>query len=356
MASIQKRTTQSGKVSYRVEIRLKGYPAQRATFERLTDARKWSKQTESAIMEGRHFKTTEAKRHTLAELIDRYIQDVLPARKDYPDRKTQLTWWKEQLGNYALADVTPPLLAEYRDKLTSEPVTRKGQINPGKRSSSTVVRYLAALSHAFTIGVKEWQWVESNPLQKVTKPKEPRGRVRFLSDLERERLLTACRESSNPDLYPAVVLALSTGARKTEIMGLRWPQVDLSRGVITLEETKNGERRVLPLAGAALEIMRERKKARHIATDLVFPGQNIHKPIDLRTPWETALKQAEIVDFRWHDLRHSAASYLAMSGASLAEIAEVLGHKTLAMVKRYSHLSESHVAGVVARMNDRYLP
>ena len=104
----------------------------------------------------------------------------------------------------------------------------------------------------------------------------------------------------------------------------------------------------------ALELLRERSKVRRIDTELVFPGRiDPSKPVDLRSPFETALKRAGIEDFRWHDLRHSAASYLAMNGASLAEIAEVLGHKTLAMVKRYTHLSEAHTAGVVERMNAR---
>ncbi|MBV5330868.1 site-specific integrase, partial [bacterium] len=111
-----------------------------------------------------------------------------------------------------------------------------------------------------------------NPLLKVTKPKEPRGRVRFLADDERERFLTACRESSNKDLYPAVILALSTGARQQEIMGLRWPQVDLARRAATLHDTKNGEVRVLPLAGPALDLLRERSKVRRLDTDLIFPG------------------------------------------------------------------------------------
>jgi integrase len=224
------------------------------------------------------------------------------------------------------------------------------------------------LSHVFTVAVKEWQWLEDNPLLKVTKPKEPRGRVRFLSEDEqhpdgspiegeRTRLLTACKASKSPDLYPAVVLALSTGARSQEILGLRWGQIDFSRKVALLdnpEEIKNSERRALPLAGHALELLRDRAKVRRIDTDLVFPGRiNPHKPLDLRSPFETALRLADIKDFRWHDLRHSAASYLAMNGASLAEIAEVLGHKTLSMVKRYSHLSEAHTAGVVERMNRR---
>ena len=108
-----------------------------------------------------------------------------------------------------LADITPTLIAENRDKLS------KGDEKP--RANATVVRYMAALSHAFTIAVREWGWLEDSPMRKVSKPKEPRGRIRFLSDEERERLLEACRESHNPYIYPVVVLALSTGARK---MGL----------------------------------------------------------------------------------------------------------------------------------------
>jgi integrase len=347
MANIQKRVSQNGKAAYRVRVRLKGYPLQTASFECLTDARKWAQQTEAAIREGRHFKITEAQRHTLSALIDRYVNDVLPGKRDGLHQARQLRWWKEQLGSYTLADVTPALIAEYRDRLASGITNRKE-----KRSPATVNRYMAALSHAFTIAVKEWQWLEDNPLRKVSKPKEPRGRVRFLSDEERECLLEACRESSNPDLYPAVVLALSAGARQSEIMTLRWHQVDIAAKVIRLEHTKNGERRALPLVEHALELMRERAKVRRIDTDLIFPSKvDPAKPIDLRTPWEAALKRARIEDFRWHDLRHSAASYLAMNGATLAEIAEVLGHKTLQMVKRYAHLSEQHVAGVVAKMN-----
>jgi integrase len=202
-------------------------------------------------------------------------------------------------------------------------------------------------------------------MRKVTKPKEPRGRVRFLCEDttspdgktlegERTRMLRACQGSSNPYLYPVVVLALSTGMRQGEIMGLKWDDVDLHQGRITLHETKNGERRVVPLVGKALELLKEHGKVRRIDTPLVFPGRvKATKPIDLRAPWVAALKEAGIEDFRFHDLRHSTASYLAMNGASLAEIAEVLGHKTLQMVKRYAHLSEAHTAGVVASMNAR---
>ena len=197
--------------------------------------------------------------------------------------------------------------------------------------------------------------MEDSPMRKVTKPREPRGRVRFLSDEERIRLLESCKESSSPYLYPVVVLALSTGMRSGEIMGLTWDNVDLNRGRAILHETKNGERRAVALKGHALELLKELGKVRRIDSNLLFPAKETKttKPIDLRKPWEAAVQKTELHDFRFHDLRHSAASYLAMNGASLAEIAEVLGHKTLQMVKRYAHLSEGHTARVVESMNQK---
>jgi integrase len=219
---------------------------------------------------------------------------------------------------------------------------------------SDVVRYLAALSHCLSVAVKEYQWLDDSPMRKVSKPKEPRGRVRFLSDDERAALLRECQASPNPYLYPVVVLALSTGMRAGEIMNLEWRDVDLQKGWLTLRETKNGERRGVPLAGKAMELVKLHGKVRRLDTQLLFPGkEHPHKPMDLRAPWNAAVKRAGLEDFRFHDLRHSAASYLAMGGASLAEIADVLGHKTLSMVKRYARLSESHKAGVVERMNAR---
>ena len=354
MATIFKRTASDGKSSYQVKVRLKGYPAETGTFERLTDARKWASATETAMREGRHFKTGEAKRRTMAELIDRYIQDILPGKpKNIRIQTQQLTWWRDQIGAYTLADITPSLIAEYRDKLAGGETVRGTQ-----RSPATVNRYLAALSHVLTIAVTEWEWLDDSPMRKVRKPTESRGRVRFLTDDERPRLLKACKESGNSYLYPVVVLALSTGMRQGEIMGLSWDNVDLIKGRAILHETKNGERRAVAITGHALDLLKEMSKVRRIDSKLIFPSKEIapqkpQKPMDLRTPWEAALKKAEISDFKFHDLRHSAASYLAMNGASLAEIAEVLGHKTLQMVKRYAHLSEGHTARVVESMNSK---
>jgi integrase len=366
----KRETTLTVRIRYQARVRLKDHPQQSATFDRLTDAKRWAAGIETAIHEGRHFKTTEAKRRTLGDLIDRYARDVLPTKKAKTQgpQMGQLVYWKTQLGKKSLADCTPAVIAEQRDALKAAPIPsqakdpeQRAATPPRRHSPATINRYLAALSHVFTYAVKEIGWLDDNPLTKVSKEKEPRGRCRYLSEGERDRLLIACRHSASPDLYPAVILALATGARQMEIMGMRWPQVDLKRRTATLEDTKNGERRVLPLAGHALAILEDRAKVRRIDTDLIFPARDRPrrhgqppqevKPLDLRTPFETALKRAEIADFTWHDLRHTAASYLAMNGASLAEIATFLGHKTLAMVWRYSHLSEQHHAGVVTRMN-----
>jgi integrase len=342
MASIEKRTSHDGNNTYRVKVRLKGFPSQTATFNRLTDARKWAQSTESAIREGRHFKTAEAKRRIVSEMIDRYIKDVLPTKpKQINDQTYQLTWWKEQIGQYSLAEVSPPILVECRDSLLRS------------RSPATVVRYMAALSHVFTTAVNEWQWLEDSPMRKVKKPREPRGRVRFLTDEERPRLLQACKDSKNKYLYTCVVIALSTGVRKQELMQLKWSDLELDKGYLILHETKNGNRRRVPITGHAMDSLKQHAKIRRINTDLVFPGKDPSKPIDIRTAFENALENAGISDFRWHDLRHSTASYLAMNGASLAEIAEVLGHKTLAMVKRYAHLTDDHVSSVVTSMNSK---
>ncbi len=183
---------------------------------------------------------------------------------------------------------------------------------------------------------------------------------------ERTRLLKACAMSENSYLYTVVVLGLSTGMRSGEIMNLHWSQpaqvpdgqtwglVLLDQKAVILHNTKNEDTRRVPLLGKALELLRNHAKVRRIDTTLLFPGKvKVDKPMDLRAPWQAALRDAGIEDFHFHDLRHSAASYLAMGGASLAEIAEVLGHKTLQMVKRYAHLSEAHTAGVVAAMNKR---
>src|SRR5215831_984384 len=340
MATIERRTSHGQNVYY-VKVRRKGYPPQSATFHKLSDAKRWAQMTEGAIVDGRYFSPNDAKRHTINDLLARYRQDVLPHKRSSTvyNQVYHLQWWEAQLGHYALSEITPALIVEYRDKLART------------RENSTVRRYLAVLSHAFTVAVQEWEWVNENPFHKVSKPKEPRGRVRFLSEDERQRLLDSCQVSRNSSLYTIVILALSTGARRGELLSLHWSDVDLKRGMLTFRKTKNGETRAVPLTGYALDVLAHHTKLCRLDTTLVFPERTGTRPMSIREAWKFTVQRAGITNFRFHDLRHSAASYLAMGGASLAEIAEVLGHKTLQMTKRYAHLHETHTRNVVQRMN-----
>ncbi|MCX7116424.1 MAG: tyrosine-type recombinase/integrase [Legionellales bacterium] len=244
MASIEKRITKDGKIKYLARVRLKGKQPESAIFDRLTDARKWASSIESAIHEGRHFKTAESKKRTVAELIDRYVESVLPHKSESmrAAQTNQLAWWKDKAGYYVLSDFTVQVIDSLRDELA------KGSTNRGeKRTTATVNRYLAALSHALSTAVNMWEWIESNPLLKIKRHSESQGRVRYLDDDERTKLLEACQQSSNKQLYAIVVLALSTGMRKGELLNLKRRDVFLKDGFVILDKTKNKERRRVPI-------------------------------------------------------------------------------------------------------------
>ena len=360
MANIETRRAIDGTVTHRAKVRLKGHDPASATFARLTDARRWAQSTEAAIREGRYFQVPEARRHTVGDLVDRYTREVLPHRpKNASNTQRHLEWWKARLGSTRLSDLTASVITEHKNALLATQTRRGSAMSP-----STVVRYMAALSHALNIAMKDWDWLEDSPMRKVTRPREPRGRERFLSDDERTRLLEACRESASAHLYTVVVVALSTGMRRGEIMGLRWDMIDFEHEQIRLYATKNDTSRSVALVGHAMELLQRRRPARLNDAALVFPSASgrasIGGPqtvgsivVDVKKPWTTAVRRAKLTDFRFHDLRHSCASYLAMNGASTVEIAAVLGHKTLSMVRRYAHLGQSHTRGVVQAMNEK---
>lgn len=349
MKGIDKRTHKNGTVSYRARVRIKGHPVLIQSFASKTLAMKWKRDTESAVEQGKYAYDKPSSKNTLAELIDRYIERVLPSKpKNARNVRQHLLWWKQELGSYHLSDIKPNLITQKRDDLLSN-LTCKGS----SRSPTTVVRYLASLSHAFSIAMRDWEWVQENPVMKISKPKVSNERTRFLSDDERARLLKACQESESKGLYPVVILALSTGMRRGEILTLKWGDIDLDRGAILLQTTKNGERRFVPLVGIVLDLL----KSRHVnqsTNSLIFPSPHSPlKPIDIRSAWETALQKTGISNFRFHDLRHTAASYLAMNQASLLEIGTLLGHKTIQMTKRYAHLSNAHIRGLSESLHDK---
>ncbi|MFQ6739424.1 MAG: tyrosine-type recombinase/integrase [Alphaproteobacteria bacterium] len=348
MMSIEKRTSKKGVVSYRVKVRRKGYPVQTETFPNLTMAKNWATRMEAKITEGVHLTTIEAKRHTLSELFDAYRRHVISNKKTI-NRNTahHIAKWDELIGSYSLAGLTPSIIIRAWEQIAVE-TGKDGRY----RSNATLNRYMAALSVALSYAVKELEWLDINPVTKISKKTESRGRVRYLSDDERNNLLTSAKKLSNPYMYPLILLAITTGARKMEMLGLKWTDVDLNAKRAILHDTKNGEQRTLPLVEPALT---ELKKlySQSMNSEYVFPSRNGLQPIDIKRCWTTLLKDAGIQDFRFHDLRHTCASYLAMNGFTMGEIAAVLGHKTLQMTKRYAHLSDAHSQSVVEQMSNK---
>ena len=229
MPNIRKRVKKDGTVSYQAQVRVKGRPPQSATFARRSDAKIWTRKIETELREGKYFPDPDIKRKTVGDLIDRFVLENLSERPEYQQGRLerQLRWWERQLGSATLlTDVSPALITECRDRL------KRGKSLSGRKPTpATIKRYLAILSRAFTIAVKDWFWLQNNPCSQVRRPKEPRGRVRFLSAKEKARLLKACRASGNPSLYCLVLTAITTGARQGELMALRWRDLDFNRGL-----------------------------------------------------------------------------------------------------------------------------
>ena len=191
---IDKRIHKNGTVSYRARVRIKGHPVLSQSFASKTLAMKWKRDTESEVEKGKYEYAKLGSKNTLAELIDRYIEKVLPSKpKNARNVRQHLLSWKQELGHCLLFDIKPSMIAQKRDELLSG-TTCKDKLH----SSTTVVRYLASLSHAFAIAVKDWEWIQENPVMKISKPKISNGRTRFLNDDGKERLLQACQESEIP--------------------------------------------------------------------------------------------------------------------------------------------------------------
>jgi integrase len=283
---------------------------------------------------------------TLNQLLTLYEQDILPTKAPATQYQTSRIFLKirHDLGHIFLTDLTPAVLRQWRDTLKAR------GYQPG-----SVRRFLFILSGVLSAAVKEFELLAENPLRKIRYPAEQHGRVRYLSDEERHRLLDACQQSRCAALYPLVMLALATGGRKQELLQLRWVDVDLEQGSVRFLHTKNKHPRSVPMEGPALEVLRAWAPQQPAGMGYVFPSVNGAKGRHVTSAWYMARERAGLPGFRFHDLRHSFASYLAMSGASLIEIADLLGHKTLAMVRLYAHLSPAHTRGVVSRMAQQFL-
>lgn len=316
------------------------------------------------MIEGKHFRSAEGRRRTVAEAITRYLEEEIPKKRDGGMHRSYLPWWKEAIGGVKLADVTPALLVECRSRLSKEPFKRARPLAPRtslkkgekprefKRSRSTVTKYLACFRHVFTVARKEWHWASHNPFDGVSMPGGSNGRIRYLSTDERAALLK--QTAQVPTLHTFVVLALSTACRAGELTNLRWRDVDLAEGRLLFRRTKNDEPRVAWLHGEALRLLTEHARVRPLDGERrVFESAKGNK-YDYREGFDAAVAAAGIVNFRFHDLRHSAATYLAMEGATEAQLRAIGGWKS-GTVRKYVHIAAQDAKDVVAKMNQKIL-
>lgn len=363
MGNIEKRVSPvTGEISYRARVRLKGYAPLTETFKLKDAAKQWVQRTETALREDKYFPGAKARKHTVADLIDEYLAYVQAENpRRHGDIKGLLAWWKAEVGHTILARFDSDAVVKAQQKLLSRQKQRRGKDGEFHTlSPATVNRYMQALKAAINFGIRPKRWITANPVTEVKMLKEPPGRTRFLGrdkdNDELSRLLSACKASKNPHLFAVVLIGLSTGMRRSEIARIKWVDINAETTHVTVPKTKNDEVRAAPLTGAASEIVKRMREDRKEGQVLVFPSPNDpSRPIDFETAWRNALKVAALDDFHFHDLRHTFASYLAMSGSSLLTLKETLGHKHLEMVKRYAHLTSGHLAGEVGKMTEKVL-
>lgn len=286
---------------------------------------------------------------SVRDLIDRYMRAYAGADTT---RGQRLAAWDAMIGDFTLEQIDSDLMHAGRAELAQQPpLVFLGVDHTGRRifkakgraktkTPATLNRYMVAIAAALTWAIEQRLtpkgWV--HPCRGIKRLEEPDGRVRFLDEAERERLFDACRASKYPRLYALALMAMLTGARKGELLGLRWRDVDLGAGVALLGKTKNGDRRTLVLLPQLVDVLRPLHGDRD---RFVFGStrSRFQEPASIDSAWRDALARAKVRDFRFHDLRHCCASYLAQAGTPLNVIAEVLGHRKLDMTRRYAHLT-----------------
>ncbi|MBI5921769.1 MAG: site-specific integrase [Betaproteobacteria bacterium] len=354
MASIRKR----GDYSWEAQIRRLGFPTQTKTFIYRADAEEWARGVESEMDRGVFMHRSESEKVTIGDLIDRYKREVTPSKKNSKSETEILDRLKEKFGAYALVAIQAKNVAVYRD----------GLLEAGK-AASTVNHYLNTLSGVISQAMKEWGYpLPTNPVANVKRPAPPPGRDRRLLPGEEKRILRECRRYKNPVLEPMVRLALETAARQGELFSLKWEDVDLTKRVAHFRgkdggTTKNDDAfRAVPLSPEAVRILQTLKptgKVQRLPRGPVF-NANIAAT---RIAFTRAIERAKeryvaacerirrqpdshyLVDLVFHDLRHEATSRLFERGVfDMMEVASITGHKTLSMLKRYTHLRAEDLA------------
>jgi integrase len=343
MATIRK--LKSGRLN--VQVRRDGHPPLSATFPNVTEAKAWARKIEGDIDQGKHYGFSRVR--TLADAIDTFTAGKTTI-KTADDRNRHLAWWRESFGNRKLFHFTADTVDDGRERLATENIEPNPKKPARHRAPQTVRHYLMSLSACMEHARRKKHWIEKNPVADVDAPPVSPGRIRWLAPDERKRLLKACDASGNPDLGLVVRIALASGARQAEILYLRWRMLDLSRECAFLPTSKTGEPRVMPLPGDVADALKARAKVRKIGSDLIFASPtDPNRPRNIWQAWGVARKVAKLPDFRFHDLRHTAATEMLRAGVDSRIVATVLGHRSLNMMRRYAHVAPELVVDAAKR-------
>lgn len=337
--------TQRDNGGWQAAVRRKGHPAAYGTFAKKSDAEIWAAEIEREIRMGIYMPRKEAESTTFSDLAKAFEADFAPHHYRGKAWKYKLAALKERLGKYALAALTPAIVAKYRDDRLTDPDPRY-KLNRDKApriSPSTVKTEIDLLSKVLDVAQKEFSIAlpAGNPVLAVRKPKAGKGRDRRLTAVEWEAMMRECMASGNLWLAPAVTIAVETSMRQGEMLSMEWQHFDRKRRLVLLLDPdliKTAEPRAVPLSSAAMTAIDSLPRA--------LSGRMI--PINRMTlykAFERACERARIEDYTWHDLRHEALSRLAERGDfTVIELAAVSGHKTLQMLKRYTHLQATKLA------------
>ena len=303
-----------------------------------------------AVQQGQQPEHARIKNYTFRELAERYLEFIVK-QKAFRTKTHIVQYLVREFGSLPLKHFSLDFVERFQSRLLSDlrSPAKGSDVPRPPLEPATVNRRLATLKHMFT-KAGDWRMVGesvSKDVHKVKLTQENNRRDRFLSREEIERLLAACgTDKKQKHLRPLVLFALNTGCRREEILSLKWSQVDLRHGFIVLERTKNGERRNIPVNEPLREMLT--KLVRRVNVEYVFfDPETGRRYRDIKRSFHTALRKAGIVDFVFHDLRHTFASHLVMAGVDLATVAKLLGHKSLAMTLRYSHLAPKHLSNAV---------
>ena len=321
MAAYRKRNNR-----WDVHIRKSGYSPINKTFSHKTDARKWAAETERQIEAGEHLPAEIKHLDTLSALLEHYGSEISRKKRGWYEEICRLTkMQRHEIADVPLGKLRTFHISKYRDD-------RLQQV-----SGATVRKELQILSHALDLGRKEWGLNKANVVRDVRKPLEPKGRERRLEKGEQKVLLEELSKSENHWIKPLVEVAIETGMRRGELLGLQWSDIDVVKRTAHLPMTKNGSSRTVPLSTKAIEVLNALPKD---ISGKVFPVS----PYALRGVWKRTTRRAGIEDLRFHDLRHEATSRFFELGLNVMEVAAITGHKDLRMLQRYTHLKAEDLA------------